>query len=338
MKYHTFLAASGLALVAALSPLGAQMPSRILMGGKAVGLVADAVYAFPSARTRVTAIGGMDQGMGEFLRIVDPTIDTLPPFDRQAGAEAYAAFKPDLVILKSGLRSGIGGRLEALGIRTEYVSLESPEEWYADLTAIGRVLGAEDRARQLVSYYTDVVARVTAAADKAVAARKGLKPRVLVVQASGDGFEVPPDTWMQSQLVGMAGGTPVWKGSAPGFGWTKVGLEQIAVWDPEVLVVVSYTQNAPALAGKLASDPRFSSLKAAKTNQIHGFARDFVSWDQPDTRWGMGLLWLLDVIHPGALPSYSATAEARRFFSLFYGVGDAAFNAGILPRLDGAGR
>jgi iron complex transport system substrate-binding protein len=337
MKYHTLLVVSVLALVAAFYPLGAQVPSRILMGGKAVGLVADAVYAFPSARPRIMAIGGMDQGMGEFLRIVDPGIAALPPFDRQAGAEAYAAFKPDLVILKSGLRSGVGGRLEALGIRTEYISLESPQEWYADLTALGRLFGTEDRSRQLVAYYQDIVGRVAAAADKALAARKGVKPRVLIVQASGDGFEVPPDTWMQSLMVGMAGGEPVWKGSSPGSGWTKVGAEQIAAWDPEVLIVISYSQDAPALARKLAADPRFSGLKAAMTGRMPGFARDFVSWDQPDTRWALGLLWLLDAIHPGALPSYSATAEARRFFALFYGVGDAAFDAGILPRLSGAG-
>jgi iron complex transport system substrate-binding protein len=279
----------------------------------------------------------MDQGMGGFLRIVDQGIAVLPPFDRQAGAEAYAAFNPDLVILKSGLRSGVGGRLEALGIRTEYVSLESPVEWYADLAALGRVFGAEERAGQLIAYYQDTVKRVAQAADKAVAARKGVKPRVLLMQATGDGFEVPPDAWMQSLLVGMAGGEPVWKGSSPGSGWTKIGTEQIAAWDPEVLIVVSYTQSAPALAKKLAMDPRFSSLKAARTWRLIGFARDFVSWDQPDTRWALGLMWMLDAIHPGALPGYSATAEARRFFALFYGVGEAAFDAGILPRLEGTG-
>jgi iron complex transport system substrate-binding protein len=336
MKFRVFLASAVLA--AAFSVIGAQAPARVVMGGKAVGLVADAVYAFPSVRPRVVAIGGMDQGMGEFLRIVDPGISRLPPLDRQAGPEAYISFKPDVAILKSGLRSGVGGRLESLGVRTEYLSLESPDEWYTDLATLGRIFGAEDRARQVVSYYKDIVRDSSLAAGKALAARHGDKPRVLLVQAVGDGFEVPPDAWIQTMMVDMAGGLPVWKGAAPGSGWTKVSAEQIAVWDPEVFIVVSYSQNAPAIAKKIASDPRFSGLRAAKAGRILGFARDFISWDQPDTRWGLGLLWLVDTLYPGSMPAYSAVAEARRFFSMFYGVGESDFNTGILPRLDGAGR
>ena len=42
----------------------------------------------------------------------------------------------------------------------------------------------------------------------------------------------------------------------------------------------------------MAADPRFSGLKAAKTGRVLGFAQDFLSWDQPDARWGLGLLWL----------------------------------------------
>jgi iron complex transport system substrate-binding protein len=85
----------------------------------------------------------------------------------------------------------------------------------------------------------------------------------------------------------------------------------------------------------MASDPRFSGLKAAKTGTIVGFTQDFLSWDQPDTRWGLGLLWLTDVVYPGSMAGYSTEAEARRFFSLFYGFSPAAFDAQIGTRLRG---
>ncbi len=309
------------ALLAVVSVAGAQVPARVVMGGRAVTLVADAVYAFPAARSRIVAVGGTDQGIGVFLETVTPGFSALPSFDRQAGVETYASHRPDLVILKSSLKKTLGAGLETLGIKTAYLSLESPEEYYAELVTIGQI-------------FNDVP-RATVLASSAAAGRAGAKARVLLVQSAGEGFEVPPDTWIQTRLVEMAGGVAVWKGSNPGSGWATVGPEQIAAWNPDVLVVVSYKERSDAVAARMASDPRFSGLKAVKSGRIVGFAQDFVSWDQPDTRWGLGLLWLTDVVYPGSMAGYSTVAEARRFFSLFYGFSPAAFDAQIGNKLRG---
>lgn len=322
-----------IAILALASAAGAQAPSRVVMGGKAVTMVADAVYMFPSARPAVVATGGTDQGLGVFLETVAPGFSALPSFPRQAGVEVYASHRPDLVILKSSLKKSIGAGLEALGIKTMYLSLETPDDYYAELSLLGRTFGDEKRAAELVDYYKDVVS--TAAGASAAATKKGDKPRVLLVQASGDGLEVPPDGWIQTTLVELAGGQAIWKGSNPGGGWAKVSPEQIAAWNPDVLFVVSYKEPSTEVAARMAADPRYSALKAAKTGRLYGFAQDFLSWDQPDARWGLGLLWLTDAIHPGSMPGYTAESSARRFYKLAYGVGDAAFDAQILPRLRG---
>ena len=327
---HAFLAIAALALASAA---GAQAPSRVVMGGKAVTMVADAVYMFPSARPHVVAVGGTDQGLGVFLETVAPGFSALPSFPRQAGVEVYASHRPDLVILKSSLKKSVGAGLEALGIKTLYLSLETPEDYYAELALLGRTFGDEKRAAELVAYYKGVVSEAARASASAIGS--GGKPRVLLVQASGDGFEVPPDGWIQTTLVELAGGQPVWKGSNPGGGWAKVGPEQIAAWNPDVLLVVSYKEPATEVASRMAADPRFSGLKAAKAGRVLGFAQDFLSWDQPDARWGLGLLWLTDALHPGSMPGYRAESSARRFYALAYGFDDAAYDAQIAPRLRG---
>ncbi|MBU1079905.1 MAG: ABC transporter substrate-binding protein, partial [Spirochaetes bacterium] len=313
------------ALFAALSVAGAQSPERVVMGGKAVTLVADAVYAFPSARRSVVAIGGTDQGLGVFLETVSPGFSGLPSFDRQAGVEVYASFRPDLVILKSSLKKSLGAGLATLGVKAAYLSLESPEDYYEELAYLGRIFGDPARAETLVGYYKGAVA--TAETVSRTASAKAGKPRVLLVQAAGGGFEVPPDAWMQTRMVELAGGEPVWKGSNPGSGWAKVGPEQIAAWDPDVLVVVAYKEGSAAAAARMSADPLYSGLVAAKSGRLVGFPQDFLSWDQPDTRWGLGLLWLSDLLYPGLNAGYSAEAEARRFFALFYGFDRPAFDA-----------
>ena len=317
--------------VSAVVQVTAQVPStRIILGGRAVTLVADAVYAFSSARSRVIAVGGTDQGLGTFLKEIDPAFPSKPTLDRNAAAEVYAAYKPDLAIFKSALKRGVGGALEALGIRVHYLDLETPEDYYRDLEGLGRILGEETRANELIAYYKSVV-------DTAVRISAGAsgKPRVLVVQAVGDAWEVPPASWMQTRIVEIAGGTPVWIGANPGSGWARVGLEQVAAWNPDVILVIDYRRSVDDAVARMRADPRFSMLVAGKSGRIWGFPQDFLSWDQPDTRWALGLLWTVKTLHPDRAASLSIEAEARRFYRLLYGFDEAVFDRVVRPRLTG---
>jgi len=332
MKLRTVLSIA--AFAAAFSVLGAQVPQRIVMGGRAVVMVADAVYAFPEARSRVLAVGGTDQGLGTFLKLVDPSFKETPALQRQSGAEVYASFRPDLVIAKAAMRSQIGAALDALGIKSLYLNLESPEDYYTELVDLGRILGNQGRGTELVAYYKDVVARA-AEATGSPAAGTGIKPRVLVIQSAGGAYQVPPESWIQTRMVELAGGTPVWRGANPGSGWARIGPEQVAVWNPDAVFVISYNQDVSGIVEGFKNDSRFAALGAVRSGKVWGFPQDFLSWDQPDTRWGLGLLWMTNRLYPGRLAGYSAEAEARRFFRLFYGLNDTVFNTEILSRFAG---
>jgi len=342
MKYYK--ATPVAALIAALCiyfalPVYAQAPlpirpARVVLGGRAVAMVADALYAFPAARKAVVAIAGTDQGLGAFLEAVDPGFLSKPTLDRSAGAEAYAAMKPDLVIVKSTMKASLGPGLDALGIAALYLNLESPEDYYSELAMLGSVFKSEARAAELSRYYQDIVSRTEAAA--AAAKRAALPvPRVLVMQAGAGSYQVPPDSWIQTRLVELAGGKAVWKGANPGNGWATVGPEQILAWNPDLVVLISYKEDSKAVADAFKADKRFASMTALRTSAVLGYAQDFYSWDQPDTRWGLGLLWLSKSLYPAQSASLSIEAEARRFFKLFYELDDARFDAVIKPRLSG---
>lgn len=330
-----------LAAAPAFAQAAPPIPERIrgtVVGGKAVFMAADLVYAFPEARSTVLAVAGTDQGLGSFLQTVDPGFASTPVIDRNAGAEVFAGLKPDLVILKSVMRKSLGAQLASLGLPALYLDLETPDDYYRDIAALGAAFGAKARAAQLAAYYRDVVKRVADGSTAPGAKEGAAKPRVLVLQASlssGDALEVPPKAWMQSILAGMAGGEPVWFGANPGEGWGRVGFEQIAAWNPDVIVVVNYRSEAQAIAASLRKDPRFSALAAGKSGRIFGFPQDWYSWDQPDTRWGLGLLWLAKVLRPEAFSKVDMIAEAREFYRLFYGFDAAGFDRAVLPRLKG---
>lgn len=320
-------------LIAVASVFGQAGPSRVVLGGRAVVMVADAVYAFPSAASRVLAVAGTDQGLGTFLTAVDPAFPKKPTLDRNATAESFAALKPDLVILKSAMRGSLGKGLEGLGLKTLYLNLETPEDYYADLAALGAAFSEEARAAELIAYYRDkaedTVRRVAGAG----------RPRVLLVQAGAGAsptWEAPPNSWIQTTLVRMAGGEPVWAGAVPGAGWARLGAEQIAAWAPEVVIVVSYREDSSRAAGAFRSDPRFAALPAVTAGRVVAMPQDYYSWDQPDTRWILGLRRIASILHPDRFSDLRPGAEVREFFRLLYALDDRAFDAAILPLLKGA--
>lgn len=332
MKNFKTLILGFLFLVAASSAFSQQ---RLVLGGKAVIMVADAVYLFPDAGKRVLAVAGADQGLGVFLSAIDKDFSKKPVIDKNAGAEVYASLKPDAVIMKSSMKKSAGSSLDALGIRQLYLNLETPEDYYADIAALGDFLGNKARANEVAAYYKDSLQSIAAAIGPT---QQAVRPKVLLVQAASptEGvWEVPPATWMQTRLVELAGGTPVWKGANPGSGWAKVNAEQIAAWNPDVVFVVDYRADARAAARAFAGDIRLSQVSASRKGAVYGFAQDYYSWDQPDTRWILGLEWMARKLYPAGFAGRPILDVARAFFGTMYGMDSAAFNAAILPKLAG---
>jgi iron complex transport system substrate-binding protein len=176
------------------------------------------------------------------------------------------------------------------------------------------------------------------AVAKAVSSLKDeQKPKTLILYYSEkDGavsFNVPPMGWMQTLLVKTAGGTPVWEDANPAKGWTKVSLEQVAAWDPEYILVVAYSKPAVEAVKVLKDDTQWKELKAVKENKLFAFASDVYSWDQPDTRWTLGLQWLAAKLHPDLFKDWDVTAAAKDFYKEMYAMDDASFEKNIAPLL-----
>ncbi len=311
-------------------------PQRIATAGRAVLMIADVLYAFPGIPDRIVGIGRISQGEGSFPEALDPRFGEKVIFERNVGPEQVAAVQPDLVILKTFMRETLGRPLEQLGIPVLYVELETPEQYERDITLLGTALNAPERARQLVDYFRtrrEAVEEVT----RNLAAHE--KPQTLLIYhrtaGSDVSFQVPPRNWIQSRLIVSAGGTPVWTDSVTGNGWQTTGFEQVALWNPETIILVSYNEDPGRIRDRLAGEPRWQALNAVQNGSFLAFPGDFYSWDQPDTRWILGLQWLASRLHPARFPEMAGTAPAMTFFHELYGLDRQEFNATIVPLLTG---
>jgi iron complex transport system substrate-binding protein len=311
-------------------------PRRIAVTGRAGFMISDAAYAFPEARVRFVAVGRGNQGTEGLAPILDPGFADKAVFGPESGPEQIAGIGPDLVLMKRALAGRMEGPLGAIGIPVLFLDFETPEDFTRDIEILGRVFGNEGRARQLLRYYASRRSRV----EKATVGLDGTgRPSVLLLyrtERDGDvAFNAPPAGWMQTALVRLAGGRPVWTESALGKGWTKVGFEQIAAWNADRILMVAYSDDAESVRARLSKDPQWRGLRAVKDGRLTAFPGDLHSWDQPTTRWILGLLWLAKELHPERLPGLDIRAEVRAFYREVYGMDDAAFERHIAPRLPG---
>jgi iron complex transport system substrate-binding protein len=318
----------------------AETPSRVVIAGRGTLILADAVYLFPGVGERVVGAAVTDQGLGDVLPLLDPAYARKVRFPNNAGAEQIAGAMPDLVILKTYSKQGVGDALERAGIPVLYLDLESPESFYRDVRTLGLAFRQPDRADEVVRWYQSRVETIAAAASGTRDSVGVTRPRVLVVQATAKDADlavtVPPAGWIQAWMAETAGGTPVWVAENRTSGWLKVGIEQVAAWDPDQVLVVSYASSAVDAARRLSDSPAWKSTRAGVAGAIRAFPADLVSWDQSDTRWILGLAWLAATLHPGRFPGFDLRTEATVFYREAYGIEPAMISSLILPRLDRA--
>ncbi len=312
------------------------LPDRIAIAGKATIMVQDAIFMFADAREKVIALENRSQSAFSFLPLIDPGLEEKEIFEKNVGPEQIAAVQPDLILMKSFMAEQLGEPLGQLNLPVLYLDLETPEAFYQDIQTLGQVFGDEKRAEEISEFYQSRVAKIE---ENLAGVSDEQKPGVLILQYSDrDGevaFKVPPVSWLQTRLVEISGGHPVWKEIDAGGGWVVVNLEQIAAWDPDQVFIISYDGNASEITEELMDNPIWSNFRAVQNDQLFAFGYDIYSWDQPDTRWILGLQWLATKIQPELNSNIDIIEEVNAFYSVLYGMDQETIDANVIPILTG---
>lgn len=314
-----------------------EYPNRIVIVGKAAFMPLDAAFLFPEAQERISGYELRAQTGVDFIATVFPESSVMTVIETDSGPEQIAPLNPDLVIMKSYLKEKLGDQVELLGIKVVYLDLETPEKINKDIQTLGQVFGNKERADEMVALYDQAKNQVT---DTTATIPDGEKPSALLLQYSDKGgeiaFSVPPANYLQSQLIEMAGGVSAWK-EIPTDGWTIVTIEQIAAWNPDMIFIIHYQGKAVEVVESLKTDTNWMLFDAVKNEHLYAFPLDFQSWDQPDTRWTLGLQWIAAQLHPELYADYDLVEETKAFYRDFYGLSDEIIAEKVLPLLKGDG-
>ncbi len=307
-----------------------EVPSRMVLTGKAVIMLVDALYLFPDVSDRVVAVGVTDQGLGDFFKVLDPDAEAKVRLGKTTGPEEVLAQNPDCVLLKSYLRDSLGKPLETAGVPVIYLDLETPEQYERDLRIIGDLLNQADRAEEVIGLYQDRVENLRQVVSCIA------HPYSLLLNVGTQGgdtvFSVPPKGWIQGDQVELAGGIPVWYDEALSPGWNKVSFEQIAAWNPQSIVLLSYRGSTANVVEMMESDALWQDIQAVKDGRIFSMPADFYSWGQPDSRWILGAEWIATAFRGGDFGN-GFVRNIYSFFEDFYGMSAEKVDRDILPLL-----
>ena len=222
--------------------------------------------------------------------------------------EEIIAQHPNLVLTNPMKHGDLAERLTDLGIPAIQYRAESSQAMKEAVLLTGEALGREaaSKAQEFAAYYDRVMANIVA---KTGTIPSEDRPRVYFCGSSQ--LRVASGGMYQSLMVEAAGGVPV-TADLPGY-WNDVNIEQVLVWDPDVIIITSYGGLTPQ---QILEDPDWRSISAVKGGRVYKMPALAAAWDTPVPDSLLGIMWLTNRLHSNSI---DLARECRTFYRDFYG-------------------
>ncbi|MDR1299904.1 MAG: ABC transporter substrate-binding protein [Oscillospiraceae bacterium] len=255
----------------------------------------------------------------EHLKYIPDAVESLPVVGQFYGSdnlnlETIASINPDVVIdigePKNTIVEDMDSIEQTVAIPAVHITADLRSAPQAFRT-LGELLGREEAGEALASYCEralsltdDVMARVS---DEKVSALYCLGDAGLNVIAKSSYHSEVIDLLTDNLAVVD---DPSSKGSG-----NETDLEQISVWDPDVIIF------APdSVYSSVAGDAVWSALRAIRSGRYYETPLGPYNWmgSPPSINRYLGMLWLTGALYPD-YADYDLYEEVREYYGLFYG-------------------
>jgi iron complex transport system substrate-binding protein len=293
------------------------------------GRVGRIISLEPEITRVIVALGGGERlvGLDFFLRhhdhlfpLIYPAGGKLPVVSNQGqdlNFEVALQLRPDLVFSSPSEHRSTETIQQKL--RVPVVALASMgrfENLLNEIDVVGRILGREERAREIAEYFR---ARIAAVRREVETVPEADRPTVYL-SFWGSLLRTP----VAYEPVDAAGGVNCAAGLVPSYLGTAgatVPVEQIIGWDPDVILIQGNylpAERQVTLEGVLG-DRRLGSLQAVRGKSVH-YTFGFWYWWDPALVL-VETLYLGRLFYPEKFRGFDLEKEGNRIFDKFYGVG-----------------
>jgi iron complex transport system substrate-binding protein len=173
------------------------------------------------------------------------------------------------------------------------------------------LLDVRDRAERLARYADETLNGLNA---RVATIPEAERPRVYYGRGV-NGLETGLAGSINLEVLERVGAINVAATAGTG-GLSKVSMEQVLSWNPDVILALD-----PAFYRSVGSDPLWASIKAVQDKRIYLAPSLPYGWFDapPGVNRLIGIRWLTSVLYPKQFPD-SLREATRQFYELFYQV------------------
>ena len=239
-----------------------------------------------------------------------PTVGRLTGRGNTANLENVLKLKPDLILDVGSTRATFVSLAERVQAQTgiPYALLDGrfdaiPETYHK----FGALVRRPEAAKKLTDYAEHTLKTISGRIadiphDKRPRVYYARGPRGLVTGLGGS-INVETIEMLAQNVAGAQHG-----------GLANVSIEQVLLWNPDVIVTIDRFFAATA-----SSDPGWAALPAVRAGRVHLSPKMPFGWVDfpPSVNRLIGLWWLAKILYPSRFPE-DMTELTREFYTLFY--------------------
>jgi iron complex transport system substrate-binding protein len=179
------------------------------------------------------------------------------------------------------------------------------------------LLGNQARAALLAAECRKTITEI----DSKIKTIPQAKRRRVYYAEGPTGLETEPGGSMHSEAIDFAGGLNVATvPSQQGYGHTPVSMEQVLMWNPEIIIGgYDHTTSPGEFYSKVWTNPAWSRLAAVRNHEVYETPQYPFCWIDrpPSVNLVIGIKWLANIFYPN-LFHYDMRKETRQFYETFY--------------------
>ncbi len=221
--------------------------------------------------------------------------------------EEAAMLEPDLII--GNARSGWLETVAALEVPVFLYDAETPEALKEAVLLTGQIFGPHSTAQAgaWVRYYESIVESI-----REKVAEIPVEDRVKVLFTGTEPLRVASGDMFQSYIIETAGGISA-SSELEGY-WNNINLEQVVIWDPDVIIVPPY---GGASVEAIIESEEWQILDAVKDGKVYRMPKLVAPWDTPAPDAVLGIIWMVHQLYPDLI-ELDCSSEAEYFYNTFF--------------------
>jgi iron complex transport system substrate-binding protein len=248
----------------------------------------------------------------DLIRATKPDIEKTIPSAAASGGdvniEVLLKLKPDLVIIASNKPESIRF-MEEKGIRVLAVFPENLEELYDLIRLHGRLFGKGKKAEHSIEAMERIFNLINDRVSKVPGHRK-----MKVLWLGGKPTSVASGIGITNDVINIVGGINPASAITQGYGFADVSLEQIVVWNPDVIFISGYPSYT---AEDILTNPQWRYIKAVRDGKVYKGPPRWSTWSP---RLAPVALWAAMKTYPDYFKDVNFERVADDFFRKTYGI------------------